>query len=76
MDIAENQDIPGIIMFIDYEKAFDYLEWEFITNTLTAMNFGPQLINMIKTLYTDIESCIFNNGHRSDFFTLSRFTAK
>jgi len=31
---AESQNIPGILLFINFEKAFDTLEWDFIERTL------------------------------------------
>ena len=55
---TETQNIPGILLFIDFEKAFDTLEWNFIVKTLRY--------------YTDISSCIQNNGWSSDFFNLTR----
>ena len=32
--------IPGLLLFIDFEKAFDSLEWSFIEKTLNYYNFG------------------------------------
>ena len=34
---AESQNTPGILLFIDFEKAFDTLEWYFIEKKLTAI---------------------------------------
>ena len=68
-DIAK---IPGRLLFIDFEKAFDTLEWSFIEKTLKYYNFGDSLILWIKLFYTDIGSSIQNNGWSSDFFNLSR----
>ena len=64
--------IPGLLLFIDFEKASDTLEWSFIEKTLNYYNFGNSLISWIKLFYTDISSSIQNNGWTSDFFNLSR----
>ena len=32
------------------------------------MNFGPSFLNWIKTFYTNISSCVVNNGYSSEFF--------
>ena len=72
LDYTEMEDIPALLVFIDFEKAFDYLEWDFIIKTLERLNFGPNLIKWVKTIYTDPSSCVHNNGWRSEFFPLSR----
>ena len=54
---TEGRNIPGLLLFIDFEKAFDTLEWPFISKTL-----GPSLLNWIELFYCNIESCILNNG--------------
>ena len=64
--------MPGLLLFIDFEKAFDSLEWPFIEKTLRYFNFGMSLVKWFKLFYTDISSCIQNNGWSSEFFSLSR----
>ena len=76
-DIMESTDfknIPGILIFIDFKKAFDSLEWRYLfsCNCFEAFNFGPNFINWIKMCYTNIQSCVINNGIASDHFTLDR----
>ena len=39
---------------------------------LRAFNFGETFISWVKILYTDIESCVTNNGKSSEFFNLER----
>ena len=63
------RNIPGLLMFPDFEKAFDSVEWSFIWKTLSSFNFGPSLINWIKLC---IESCVLNNGWASSYFTPER----
>ena len=59
-------------MFLDFEKAFDSVEWSFIWKTLSSFNFGSSLINWIKLCYRSIESCVLNNGWASSYFTPER----
>ena len=66
---AESQNISGILLLIDFEKAFDTLEWNFIEKTLHYYNFGDSLITWVKLF---ISSCIQNNGWASAFFNLTR----
>ena len=72
LSYTDIEKIPGLLLFIDFEKAFDTLEWPFIEKTLSYYNFGDYLILWIKLFYTDISSSIQNNGWSSDFFNLSR----
>ena len=69
---AEQQNIPGMLLFIDFEKAFDTLDWKFLEKTLRLYNFGDSLITWIRLLYTDISSSIQNNGWSSEFFQLNK----
>ena len=72
LSYSDIEKIPGLLLFIDFEKAFDTLEWSFIEKTLNYYNFGDSLILWIKLFYTDISSSIQNNGWSSDSFKLSR----
>ena len=58
MKFTASKNIPGLLLFLDFEKAFDTLEWAFIHKTQRYFNFGPSLIKWIKVFYCNIESCI------------------
>ena len=64
--------LSGLLLLVDFEKAFDTLEWTFVEKTLSFYNFGESIKSWIKLFYTNIASCIQNNGWSSDFFQLSR----
>ena len=72
IEFAEEENIPALLMFVDYEKAFDTVEWDFVLECLRFFNFGDTIINWVKILYTGINSCVVNNGWFSDFFQPSR----
>ncbi len=64
--------LPGIILCIEFEKAFDSLNWNFLFKSVEKLNFGNIFINNIKTMYTNTESTVINNGNTGKFFTLQR----
>ena len=55
---TEQQKIPGILILLDFQKAFDSLEWSFIQNTLTLFNFGNEIKKWISTFYMNSESSV------------------
>ena len=57
---------------IDFEKAFDTIEWDFLFRALQSYKFGSGFISWIKLLYSNITSCTINNGYLSNNFELSR----
>ena len=72
MEYTKEKDLPGILVAIDFEKAFDTLNLNFLIRTLHKFNFGPSFIQWIRTLYKNVKSCVMNNGFTTGPFTLSR----
>ena len=67
-----NRDISGILVAIEFEKAFDSLNFSFLLRNLQAFNFGPSFIQWVRVLYNKVSSCVMNNGFTSGPFSLSR----
>ena len=63
---------PGIALFLDFRKAFDTIEWNYIKTALQMFNFGPDVRNWFDVIYHQASSCVLHNGHASDFFHLER----
>ncbi len=64
--------IPGILLLLDFEKAFDSIEWNFMTSVLTKFNFGEGFIKWVKILYNKPIISIKNNGWLSEDINLFR----
>ena len=58
MDFTAKENIPGLLLFIDFQKAFDSVEWEFLIESLKRFNFGRDFLQWVKTFYNNIQSCV------------------
>ena len=74
-DIISHLDInnkPGLLLAIDFQKAFDSIEWSFLLKALKHFNFGEYFIKWVEIFYRDASSCIINNGFTSRYFDINR----
>lgn len=62
----------GILVTIDFEKAFGTFNHTYLLKVLQEYDFGPYVIQWIQTFYTNISSCVLNNGFTTDLFQISR----
>lgn len=69
---TEHENKPGLLLLVDFEKAFDSVSWSFINNVLDYFNFGPDFKQWINILYKNTKSCVQINGHISQWFNLQR----
>lgn len=69
---SEKFNLPGMLLLIDFEKAFDSVSWEFLFKVLDYFNFGDSFKKWVKIFYTNIQSCVIVNGHLSEWFYLYR----
>ena len=69
---TEENNIPGILLLIDFEKAFDSLSWSFIDKALNLFNFGPSIQKWFNVFYKDAKATVSQCGFLSDFFKVER----
>ena len=72
INFVDDMNKSGLLMFLDFENAFDSIEWAFIERALIHFNFGPSLVTWFKLFYNDVLTAIQNNGWVSEHFTPSR----
>ena len=65
-------DLQGILIDIDFEKAFESWNWNFLIAVLEKLNVGTSLIKWIGVFFTNVSSCIINNGFTSKYFRVKR----
>ena len=69
---TDKLNIPGLLVSIDFQKAFDSISWKFIFKTLSYLGFGPNLQRWIKLLNTDITAKVLQNGFLSKSIQIQR----
>ena len=69
---TEKEDIPGLLLLVDFHKAFDSISWDFIDKTLEFFNFGTDIRKWVKVFYNNISSCVQINGQYSEYFPIQR----
>lgn len=72
IDLTKMKGYRGILTAIDFEKAFDSLNWNFLFKSLETFGFGESFIAWIKTFYNNTSSCVINNGFATPSFQLKR----
>ena len=55
-------DIPGYLVTMDIEKAFDSLDHDFLLSILKKFGFGGNFVYRMKVLLNNQQSCIINGG--------------
>ena len=61
-EYCEENDIDGILLFLDFQKAFDSVEWNFMFRVLKMFNFGETFIEWVRILYENPIFRLKNNG--------------
>uniref|UniRef100_A0A8D0H8V9 Reverse transcriptase domain-containing protein n=1 Tax=Sphenodon punctatus TaxID=8508 RepID=A0A8D0H8V9_SPHPU len=65
---------PAAVISLDADKAFDRLEYNFLTKTMEKMGFQGNFINWVKLIQKDPTSRIIVNGILTEKFSLMRGT--
>jgi hypothetical protein len=71
-DWAEESNQDPVLLLLDFEKAFDRIEWSFLFEALAKLGFCPQWIRWVSSLYGSASSAIKFNGMEGSPFPLAR----
>ena len=69
---ANCNDIPGLLMLMDFQKAFDSVSWKFLYSILFIFGFKDSFCKCIKVLNTNVIAAVLQCGTLSEFFNIER----
>ena len=75
IDLIEYSDcvnVPGSIVLLDFEKAFDRIEHGYLFKVLEQYDLGENFIKYVKTFYNGRSSFVINNGFMTKSFPMNR----
>ena len=72
MSYLSKKNKSGLLLCLDFEKAFDSLDWNFLHKVLEAFGFKNDFCFWVKAFYSDIKSTVSVNGAISSWFEVTR----
>uniref|UniRef100_A0A670INW4 Reverse transcriptase domain-containing protein n=1 Tax=Podarcis muralis TaxID=64176 RepID=A0A670INW4_PODMU len=67
-------DKQAILMFVDAEKAFDNIIWDFLLKHLEYMEVGTEFFNRVKAIYTEQKAKLIINNVVSEEIKIAKGT--
>ena len=68
----KQNNLPGMTLLLDFQKAFDSVSFRFLELTLEVFGFGPNYRKWISILLKGFNSCTVGNGNISERFRIKR----
>ena len=72
IEYAKSKNLSGLLLLIDFEKAFDSISHSFIIKALKFFGFGFSFIKWVNVTLNDLSSCINHCGNITDRFKVGR----
>ena len=63
---AEENKEEDLLIFLDIEKAYDLVKWQFLTTVLHKLGFPPNFVRWVDILHHHKEVRFYNNGYSSE----------
>lgn len=64
--------MPGYILKVDFAKAFDLVDWEFLLDLLKARGFGPKWMEWMKNILASTKANVLINGSPNGYIRYLR----
>ena len=72
LDCANEVNTEALILFLDFYKAFDTIEHNFLFKSLKVFGFGNNFVDIIRMFYKDINGSVIINLNTSKRFQINR----
>jgi hypothetical protein len=58
LQLTEENDIPGLLLLIDFEKAFDFISWDFLLSVLKFFKGSCELLPSLANVSSTNKTCL------------------
>ena len=72
LHFTQKENIQGLLLLIDFQKAFDSVSWDFLCKVLKEFNFGPNICKWVNLFNTDIFAYVCQCGNLSEKIPIER----
>ena len=72
IEFTDSEDIPGIILSMDFVKCFDRIEIPALVSSLKYFNIGSSYVRWTEMIYNSPVACVANNGFFTEYFNVTR----
>ena len=63
---------PLYVCFVDFKKAFDKVSHSLLWQKLVNYSINEKFINIIKSMYSKVKSCVRSNKGLTEFFPITK----
>lgn len=74
IQLCQQNQLKGMVVSLDAEKAFNRIEWDFLFFTLNEFGLGETFIKWVKLLYHNPLWAVMTNSKHSPYCALGRGT--
>ena len=69
---VNEENMSAMLLCLDFEKAFDSIDWGFMHKVLSFFGFGPDFCRWVNTFQHNIKATVSVNGQISTWFPIER----
>ena len=72
IQMIRQQKLNACLLMVDFEKAFDRVEYKSLLQVMQYFNFGAEIIAWVQLHFTGFRLCVINNRNTSAFLVPTR----
>jgi hypothetical protein len=70
--VVHSNDDHGLVLKLDYEKAYNRIDWQYLDAALVSMGFGPVVRGWLRSVLVGGSLCVSINYLNSSYFVAGK----